>query len=141
MVAHPWLVRVLPHSALLSLPSQISTMASSQRPKGHDGVLTALDLLIQTLNIAKDACGIPPAQVAFGSASILLTMIRVRFSPFCEDNLPICHVQDTMANNEDYVELGQACADVCQALYQRLKGRRPDEINQSVLDAIGTLNT
>jgi hypothetical protein len=46
-----------------------------------------------------------------------------------------------MANNEDYVELGQACADVCQALYQRLKGRRSDELNQSVLDAIGTLNT
>jgi hypothetical protein len=45
-----------------------------------------------------------------------------------------------MANNEDYVELGRACADVCQALYQRLKGRRSDELNQSVLDAIGNLN-
>jgi hypothetical protein len=57
-------------------------MASSQRPKGRDGVQTTLDLLIQALNIAKDACGIPPAQVAFGSASVLLTMIRVRFPPF-----------------------------------------------------------
>jgi hypothetical protein len=46
-----------------------------------------------------------------------------------------------MANNQDYVELGQACADVCQALYQRLKGRRPDELNQPVLDAIGNLDT
>lgn len=55
-------------------------MASSQRLKGHDSVLTALDLLIQTVNIAKDACGIPPAQVAFGSASVLLTMIRVPLS-------------------------------------------------------------
>jgi hypothetical protein len=45
-----------------------------------------------------------------------------------------------MANNDDYVGLGQACADVCQALYQRLKGRRSDELNQSVLDAIGNLN-
>ena len=46
-----------------------------------------------------------------------------------------------MANNEDYVELGRACADVCEALYQRLKGRRSDELNQLVLEAIGTLNT
>ena len=45
-----------------------------------------------------------------------------------------------MANDEDYVELGQGRADVCQALYQRLKGRRSDELNQSVLDAIGNLN-
>jgi hypothetical protein len=63
-------------------------MASSQQPKGRDTVLTTLDLFIQALNIAKDACGIPPAQVAFGSATVLLTMIRVRFPPFHEDKLP-----------------------------------------------------
>jgi hypothetical protein len=57
-------------------------MASSQQQKGRGGALTALDLLIQTLNIAKDACGIPPAQVALGFASVLLTIIRVRFSLF-----------------------------------------------------------
>jgi hypothetical protein len=45
-----------------------------------------------------------------------------------------------MANDQEYVELGQACGDVCQALYQRLKGRRLDELNQFVLDAIGDLN-
>ena len=44
-----------------------------------------------------------------------------------------------MANDEDYIELGRACADVCQALYQRLKGRRLDELNQPVLRAIGGL--
>ena len=115
-------------------------MASSQQPKERDGVLKTLDLFIQALNIAKDACAIPPAQIAFGSASVLLTMIRVRFSPLCEDELPTHVVQDTMANDQDYVDLGQACADVCQALYQRLKGRRSDELNQSVLDAIGNLN-
>ena len=115
-------------------------MASPQPAKGHNGVLSALDLLVQTSNIAKDACGIPPAQVAFGSASLLPTMIRVRFSLFREVDLLICDVQDTMENNEDNVELGQACADVCEALYQRLKGRRSDEINQSVLNAIGNLN-
>ena len=52
-------------------------MASPQQPKGRDGVLSALDVLIQALNLAKDSCGIPPAQVAFGSASVLLSMIRV----------------------------------------------------------------
>jgi hypothetical protein len=57
-------------------------MASSQQQKRRDGVLTALNILIQTLNIAKDACGIPPAQVALGSASVLLTTIRVGFSLF-----------------------------------------------------------
>ena len=62
-------------------------MSSSQKPTGRDGVLTTLDLFIQTLNIAKDACGLPPAQVALSSASTLLTMIRVRFSLFREENV------------------------------------------------------
>ena len=44
-----------------------------------------------------------------------------------------------MSNDQEYVELGQACAEVCEALYHRLKGRRSDELNHSVLGAIGTL--
>ena len=75
-----------PH-ALFSHPPHFSTMASPQRPKGRDGALTALGLLIQALNIAKDACGVPPAQVALGSASTLLTMIQVRSSLLREDKL------------------------------------------------------
>jgi hypothetical protein len=66
-------------------------MALSQRPKGRDGALTTLNVCIQALDIAKDACGIPPAQVALGSASTLLTMIRVRFSLLREDKL-LTHV-------------------------------------------------
>ena len=55
-------------------------MASTpQHQKGRDRVLPTLDVFIQVLNIAKDTCGIPPAQVAFGSASVLLAMIRARF--------------------------------------------------------------
>jgi hypothetical protein len=46
-----------------------------------------------------------------------------------------------MANDQDYVDLGQACGDVCQALYRKLKGRQLDQLNQSVLDAIGVLTT
>jgi hypothetical protein len=44
-----------------------------------------------------------------------------------------------MANDQDYVELGRACGDVCQVLYRRLKGRQLDGLTQSVLDAIGDL--
>ena len=44
-----------------------------------------------------------------------------------------------MSNDNDYTELGQACGEVCQALYERLKGRQSDELNQPVLGAIGTL--
>ena len=62
-------------------------MASSQRPKGRDGVISTLDVFIQTLGIAKDACGVPPAQIAFGSAGVLLTMIRARFPLLRENEL------------------------------------------------------
>ena len=73
MDAHPFFL-----TACASHLQRVLTMASLQRPKGRDGVISALDVFIQTLCIAKDACGIPPAQVAFGSAGVLLTMIRVR---------------------------------------------------------------
>jgi hypothetical protein len=54
-------------------------MTSTPQPQtGRDAVLPTLDVFIQVLDIAKDACGIPPAQIALGSASTLLTMIRVR---------------------------------------------------------------
>jgi hypothetical protein len=44
-----------------------------------------------------------------------------------------------MSNDKDFVDLGKACGDVCQALYRKLKGKRSDELNQSTLDAIGDL--
>jgi hypothetical protein len=62
-------------------------MASSQQLKGRNGVLSTLDVSIQALNIAKDTCGIPPAQIALGSASVLLTMIRACFLFLCVDSL------------------------------------------------------
>jgi hypothetical protein len=45
-----------------------------------------------------------------------------------------------MANDQDFVDLGRACGDVCQVLYRRLKGRRLDGLNRSFLDAIEDLN-
>ena len=66
-------------------------MASPKRSKGRDAVLSTLDVVIQGLNLAKDACGIPPAQIALSSASVLLTTIRVRFPLLCEVE-PLIHV-------------------------------------------------
>jgi hypothetical protein len=50
---------------------------NSQRPKGRDGVLSTLNVTIETLNLAKEICSITPAKAAFGSVSALLTMIKV----------------------------------------------------------------
>jgi hypothetical protein len=91
ITAHPYQASAsswspAPHTPS-SHPPPLPTMASSQQPKGRDAVLTTLDISIQALNIAKDACGIPPAQVAFGSATVLLTMIRVPFLIFYEEKL------------------------------------------------------
>jgi hypothetical protein len=61
--------------------------STSKQQKGRDGVLSTLEVFIQGLNLAKDTCGIPPAQVALGSASILLTMIRV--PPPCSETANI----------------------------------------------------
>ena len=67
-------------------------MASKfQRPKGRDDALSALDVVIKGLDLAKDACGIPPAQAVFGTVSALLTMIRVRPITSSDDEL-LVHV-------------------------------------------------
>ena len=63
--------------------------AKPPRSKGRDGVLSALNVAIDALNLAKDTSnGIPPAQAAFGSVSILLTMIKVPSLPLCGEELP-----------------------------------------------------
>ena len=53
--------------------------AISQRQKGRDGVLSTLNVTIETLNLAKEICSITPAKAAFGSVSAILTMIKARF--------------------------------------------------------------
>lgn len=49
--------------------------------------------------------------------------------------------QESMANEQDCVDLGLSCADVCTALDRGLKGKRLDELSQSVLKAIQQLTT
>ena len=49
--------------------------------------------------------------------------------------------QDSMANESDYVELGLACANVCKALDRGMNGRKLDDLNQPVREAIVLLTT
>jgi len=51
--------------------------AKSQRPKGRDGTISSLNIAIEGLNFAKEVSNITPAKAVFGSASVLLTMIKV----------------------------------------------------------------
>ena len=59
--------------------------ANSQRPKGRDRVLSALNVAIDVLNLAKEVSNVTPAKAVFGSVGVLLTMIRVRFGLFCHE--------------------------------------------------------
>ena len=46
-----------------------------------------------------------------------------------------------MINEEDYVDLALACADVCKVLDRGMDGRQVDELSQPVLEAIEQLTT
>ena len=76
------------HNSLPSNLPRVPTMApTSQRSKKHNNLLPRLDVAIQLLSNAKDICGVAPAQIALGSACVLLTAIRVR-SLLLSDELP-----------------------------------------------------
>ena len=46
-----------------------------------------------------------------------------------------------MANDQDYVELGLSCADICKALERGMDGKKLDDLSKSVCDAINQLTT
>jgi hypothetical protein len=50
-----------------------------QQPQGGDGTISTLNVAIEALNLANEVSGITPAKAVFGSVSILLAIIRVRF--------------------------------------------------------------
>ena len=56
--------------------------AKSQRPKGRDSAISALNATIETLNLAKELSSITPAKAVFGSVSVVLAMIRVSLLVF-----------------------------------------------------------
>jgi hypothetical protein len=111
----------------------------SPQPKGPDRAIPALEALIQILEVAKVACVFPPAQVAIGSTSALLMIIKVYSLLPCRSELT--SVQDSMANKQDFVELGKSCGRVCQALDRGLNGKQSEELSRSVLEAIEELTS
>ena len=46
-----------------------------------------------------------------------------------------------MANEQDYVDLGISCADICKALERGMDGRSLNDVSKSVCDAINQLAT
>ena len=46
-----------------------------------------------------------------------------------------------MLNEADYVDLGLACAEVCTALGRGMDGKKPEDLSQSITDAIEQLKT
>jgi len=46
-----------------------------------------------------------------------------------------------MINALDYVELGLFCSDICKALDRGMNGKKPEDLNQPVCDAINQLTT
>ena len=46
-----------------------------------------------------------------------------------------------MANDQDYVDLGLSCADICKALKRGMGEKKLDDLSESVCDAINQLTT
>ena len=48
-----------------------------KQSKGRDGALSVLGIAIESLNLAKEISSVAPAKTVFGSASVILAMIKV----------------------------------------------------------------
>jgi len=57
----------------------------SQQPKEREGVISALNVAIEGMNLAKEISSITPAKAVFGSVNVVLVMIKVGFllQSFC----------------------------------------------------------
>ena len=51
----------------------------------------------------------------------------------------ITHNQDTMANEQDFVDLGLSCVRICKALERGMDGKSLNDLSKSVCDAINQL--
>ena len=113
-----------------------------QQPKERDGVLSALNVFIEALNIAKEISSITPAKAVFGSVAVVLMMVRVCFFPlYATTSSWLTFDQESMVNQRDYVELALSCADICGALDRGTKGKGMGNLNQTVREAINRLTT
>ena len=114
-----------PRCTILSRPPRVLFTEVEPQPKGRESAISALNAVIEALNLAKEVSSIVPAEAVFASVSVILAMIRVSFLPVFVDRV-------------DYVELGLACTDVRTALNQGLNGKR---LNNSVREAINRFTT
>ena len=64
---------------------------SSKQQKRRENALSLLDAAVEAMNLAKEISGATPAKAVFGSVSVLLTMIMVRFLLF-SDGMLCVHV-------------------------------------------------
>ena len=64
-------------TVLTQLPPVSTMEAESQRPKEREGTISALNVAIEALNLAKEVSSITPAKAVFGSVSVILTTIKV----------------------------------------------------------------
>ena len=107
-----------PHRRVISQLTRVSTMeAESQRPKRRGDTISALNEAIEALNPLKIS-SFPPAKAVFGSATVLLTLIRVRFLLSCHGLLHV-HTQ---------LGVGGESTGSCRAwvvLRRRLPSARP----------------
>jgi hypothetical protein len=60
---------------------------NAQQQERRDIAISSLNLAIEVSNLAKEFCSITPAKPVFGSFSVILTMIKVRFFLRCVDGL------------------------------------------------------
>ena len=115
---------------------------NSQRPKDRDGVLSALNVFIEVSNLAKEISSATPAKAVFGSVAVILTMIGVRLFLLCVTaSLRLTFGQDSLANQQDYIELGLNCCEICQVLDRGTKERGIGYFTQTVRQAIDRLTT
>jgi len=55
----------------------------TQQQKRRDNLLSSLNAAIDAMNLAGGISDIVPAKAVFGTVSVILTMIRVRFLLVC----------------------------------------------------------
>ena len=86
----PYVHSFLPYCFLTSTTSfDMMTTDPKQSEKGRDGALSVLGIAIEGLNLA-EISSITPAKAVFGSANVILAMIKVRsFLLFCGDGLQL----------------------------------------------------
>jgi len=93
------------------------------------------------MNLAEKISSITPAKAVFATVSVLLAMIKVSPPSSAIRCFELTRSQESMIDALYYVELGLFCSDICRALDRGMDGKKLEDLNQSVCDAINQLTT